>query len=135
MLPLLEPVCEAFVTHHQPQQHGHGDAPRWQVFAAVEGTVGYLWYLGLVMSAAGAVFVMAAGRSHDVPEEMLGQDAKGICHADRYTAYPAMQQVQEGQITLALCWAHPRRALREAERSRPALNPWAAAWLTRLSGL
>jgi transposase len=54
---------------------------------------------------------------------------------DRYTAYPAMKQVQEGQITLALCWAHQRRDFIEAERGQPALNAWASAWLTRIGNL
>ena len=135
LLPLLEPVYEAFVAHNRQQRHWHGDETRWQVFATVEGKVGYQWYLWLVMSAEVAVFVMASGRSHDVPEEALGPDARGILNADRYSAYPAMQQVKEGQITLALCWAHQRRDFIEAERSRPELNAWASAWLTRISAL
>jgi transposase len=135
ILPLLQPLYEAFVTHNRQQQHWHGDETRWQVFATVEGKVGYLWYLWLVMSAEVAVFVMASGRSHAVPEETLGPDARGILNADRYAAYPAMQQVKDGQITLALCWAHQRRDFIEAERSRPELNAWASAWLTRISVL
>ena len=48
-------------------------------------------------------------RGHEVPEAVLGPDAHGIFNADRYQAYPAMQQVKDGQIILALCWAHQRR--------------------------
>jgi transposase len=135
LLPLLEPVYEALRTHNQQQQHWHGDETRWQVFATVEGKVGYLWYLWLVMSAEAAVFVMAAGRAHEVPEETLGPDAKGIFNVDRYTAYPAMKQVKEGQITLALCWAHQRRDFIEVERGRPEFNAWASAWLARIANL
>jgi transposase len=135
LLPLLEPVYEALVAHNRQQPHWHGDETRWQVFATVEGKVGYSWYLWLVMSAEAAVFVMAMGRAHDVPEETLGPDARGLFNADRYTAYPAMKQVKAGQITLALCWAHQRRDFIEAERSRPELNAWASAWLTRISEL
>ena len=61
------------------------------------------------------VFVLAAGRSHDVAEALLGADAQGILNVDRCSAYPAMQQVQDGHITLALCWAHQRRDFIEAE--------------------
>jgi transposase len=135
LLPLLEPVYEALRTHNQQQHHWHGDETRWQVFATVEGKVGYLWYLWLVLSAEAAVFVMAQGRSHEVPEEALGENAHGIFNADRYSAYPAMKQVKEGQITLALCWAHLRRDFIEAERSRPELRDWASAWLTRISNV
>jgi transposase len=135
LLPLLEPVYEALIAHNRQQAHWHGDETRWLVFATVEGKVGHLWYLWLVMSAQAAVFVMASGRSHDVPEQTLGPQARGIFNADRYSAYPAMQQVKDGQITLALCWAHQRRDFIEAERSRPELNDWASAWLARISEL
>jgi transposase len=135
LLPLCEPLDEALRAHLQQQQHWHGDETRWQVFATVEGKVGHLWYLWLVLSAEVAVFTRAAGRGHDVPEEVLGEDAHGIFNADRYTAYPAMKQVKAGQIILALCWAHQRRDFIEAERSRPELNAWAAAWLARLGDL
>ena len=47
----------------------------------------------------------------------------------------AMQQVQDGQITLALCWAHQRRDFIEAGRGRPELHDWASAWLERISEL
>jgi transposase len=135
LLPLLQPVYEALRAHNQQQQHWHGDETRWQVFATVEGKVGYLWYLWLMLSAEAAVFVLAAGRAHDVPEETLGSEARGIFNVDRYTAYPAMKQVKEGQIILALCWAHQRRDFLEAERSRPELNAWASAWLARIGNL
>ena len=55
-----------------------------------------------MLSAEVAVFTLAAGRGHDVPEGVLGDDARGILNADRFTAYPAMKQVQAGQVTLAL---------------------------------
>src|SRR5262249_9049176 len=60
---------------------------------------------------------------------------RGIFNADRYKAYPAMQQVKEGQITLALCWAHQRCDFIEAERGHPELNAWASAWLDRIAEL
>lgn len=135
LLPLLEPVYQALRTHNQQQKHWHGDETRWQVFATLEGKVGYQWYLWLVMSAETAVFVLAAGRSHDVPEGVLGDDARGIFNADRYSAYPAMKQVKEGQVILALCWAHQRRDFIEAERGHPELHAWASAWLERIGAL
>ena len=75
------------------------------------------------------------GRGHDVPEGVLGDDAHGIFNADRYQAYPAMKQVQAGQVVLALCWAHQRRDFIEAERCRPELHDWASAWLERIAAL
>jgi transposase len=105
------------------------------VFASTEGKVGYQWWLWLVLSAEVAVFTLAAGRSHEVAEEVLGDDAAGIFNADRYSAYPAMKQVKSGQITLALCWAHQRRDFIELERGRPELNAWVSGWLARISTL
>jgi transposase len=135
LLPLLEPLDEALRAHLREQQHWHGDETRWHVFASTEGKVGYQWWLWLVLSAKVAVFPLAAGRAHDVPEGVLGESGRGIFNADRYTAYPAMKQVQAGQVTLALCWAHQRRDFIEVERGRPELNAWASAWLARISAL
>ncbi len=135
LLPLFEPLDEALRAHSRQQQHWQGDETRWLVFASTEGKVGYQWYLWLVLSAEVAVFTLAAGRSHDVPEEVLGDDARGILNADRYSAYPAMKQVKAGQITLALCWAHQRRDFIEVERGRPELHGWASAWLERIAAL
>ena len=109
LLPLLEPLDEALHAHSRRQTHWQGDETRWHVFASTEGKVGYQWWLWLVLSAEVAVFTLAAGRSHEVPEEVLGPAAQGIFTADRYSAYPAMQQVKAGQVILALCWAHQRR--------------------------
>jgi transposase len=134
-LPLFEPLGEALRAHLWQQAHGHGDETRWPVFATVEGQVGYLWYLGLVMSPEVAVLALAAGRSHEVPEALLGAHAQGIFNADRYAAYPAMKQVKDGHVTLALCWAHQRRDFIEAERGRPELHAWASAWLGRIGEL
>ena len=119
LLPLFAPFDFELLSHLREQQHWHGDETRWLVFASTEGKVGHQWWLWLVLSAEVAVFTLAAGRSHDVPEGVLGDDATGIFNADRYTAYPAMKQVQAGQVILALCWAHQRRDFIEAERGRP----------------
>jgi hypothetical protein len=135
LLPLWAPLDEALRGHLQQQQHGPGDETRWQVFATVEGKVGHLWQLWLVPSAQVAVFTLAAGRGHEVPEEILGDEARGSFNADRYAAYPARKQVKAGQITRAWCWAHQRRDFMEAERGRPELRAWASAWLTRIREL
>ena len=51
------------------------------------------------------IFILAAGRSHDVPEEHLGPVAgPGIMVVDRYKAYQAVDKVKNGLIVLAFCW-------------------------------
>ena len=72
MVPLLEPVSEALVKRSQGQRLWHADATRWLVFVMLEGKVGYRWYLWVFHSREVVIFILAAGRSYDVPEEHLG---------------------------------------------------------------
>jgi transposase len=92
LVPLFEPVYEALVRRSQGQPLWHADETRWLVFATIEGKVGYRWYLGVFHSAEVVVFVLAAGRSHDVPEEPFGPvEGRGILVVDRYKAYQAIE--------------------------------------------
>jgi len=131
LLPLFEPVYDALVAHCQKQPLWHADETRWLVFATVEGKVGYRWYLWVFHAAEVVVFVLAMGRSHEVPEDQLGPDAKGILVVDRYSAYKAIDQVKKGTITLAFCWAHVRRDFLEVARSWPQLESWGLEWVER----
>src|SRR5262245_19623981 len=135
LLPLFEPIYEALVAHSRRQALWHADETRWQVFATVEGKVGYRWYLWAFHSAEVVVFVLAAGRAHDVPEEHLGPDAQGIMVVDRYKAYQAMAQVKQGLIVLAFCWAHVRRDFVTLARAWPDQEGWAWAWVARIGAL
>ena len=48
--------------------------------------------IGMVIIAV--IFILAAGRSHDVPEEHLGPvESPGIMVVDRYKAYQAVDKV------------------------------------------
>ena len=106
MVPLLEPVYEALVKRSQGQRLWHADETRWLVFVMLEGKVGYRWYLWVFHSREVVIFILAAGRSHDVPEEHLGPVAgPGILVVDRYKAYQAVDKVKSGLIALAFCRA------------------------------
>jgi transposase len=129
LLPLFEPLYEAMAEHSRSQPLWHGDETRWQVFATVEGKVGFRWYLWVVHAAEVVVFILAQGRAHDVPEGYLGPDATGVMVVDRYKAYQAMDQVKRGVIVLAFCWAHVRRDFLEVARSWPDQQGWAFAWV------
>jgi len=135
LLPLFEPVYDALVAHSRKQPLWHADETRWLVFATVEGKVGYRWYLWVFHAAEVVVFVLAMGRSHEVPEDQLGPDAKGILVVDRYSAYKAIDQVKKGHITLAFCWAHVRRDFLEVARSWPQLESWGLEWIERIGEL
>jgi transposase len=135
LLPLLEPLYEALAAHSRQQPLWHGDETRWQVFATVEGKVGFRWYLWVVHAEAVVVFILAQGRAHDVPEDYLGPDAAGIMVVDRYKAYQAMDQVKRGVIVLAFCWAHVRRDFLTVARTWPDQEGWALDWVGRIGAV
>src|SRR5262245_32586416 len=130
--PLFEPVYQALAEHSRRQPLWHADETRWQVFATVEGKVGYRWYLWAFHAAEVVVFVLAQGRAHDVPEDYLGPDAQGILVVDRYKAYQAIAQVKQGLIVLAFCWAHVRRDFLTVARTWPEQESWALSWVERI---
>jgi transposase len=135
LVPLLEPLYEAFVEHSRQQTLWHADETRWLVFATIEGKVGYRWYLWVFHGRDVVVFVLAAGRAHAVPEEHLGPDAHGILVVDRYKAYQVIEQVKKGLIVLAFCWAHVRRDFVGVARTWPEQEGWALAWLEGIGKL
>jgi transposase len=135
LLPLFEPLYEALAAYSQRQPLWHADETRWLVFATIEGKVGFRWYLWVFHAAEVVVFVLAAGRSHDVPEEHLGPDAEGILVVDRYKAYQAIAQVKNGQIMVAFCWAHVRRDFVTLARTWPKQEGWALAWVERIGNI
>lgn len=136
LVPLFEPVYEALVKRSQEQAFWHADETRWLVFASIEGKVGHRWYLWVFHSAEAVVFVLAAGRSHDVPEEHFGPvQGRGILVVDRYVAYQAIDKVKSGTIVLAFCWAHVRRDFLGVARSWPEQQTWALAWVEQIGEL
>ena len=133
--PLFEPVYKQLIEHNQKQKFWHGDETRWMVFATVEGKVGYRWFLWVVHSEEAVVFILDSGRVHDVPEKHLEPVKDGILVVDRYSAYKAMQQVKDGLIVLAFCWAHVRRDFLAVARSWPSEEEWTLEWVNRIGQL
>jgi len=136
LVPVLEPVYEALVKRSQGQKLWHADETRWLVFVILEGKVGHKWYLWVFHSSEVVIFILAAGRSHDVPEEHLGPvEGPGIMVVDRYKAYQAVDKVKSGLIVLAFCWAHVRRDFLATARSWPDQEAWAMGWVKRIGEL
>jgi transposase len=136
LVPLFEPVYEALVRRSQGQRLWHADETRWLVFASIEGKVGHRWYLWVFHPAEVVVFVLAAGRSHDVPEAHFGPvEGRGILAVDRYKAYQAVDKVKSGLIILAFCWAHVRRDFLSLARSWPDQESWALDWVAQIGTL
>ena len=136
LVPLLEPVYDALVKRSQGQALWHADETRWQVFATIEGKVGYRWYLWVFHSRQVVIFILAAGRSHKVPQEHLGPvEGPAIMVVDRYKAYQKVDKVKDGLIVLAFCWAHVRRDFLTAARNWPDQEAWAMGWVQRIGEL
>ena len=135
LAPLVEPLSAALGAHHQRQHLWNADEPRWFVFASSEGQVGYQGYLWRFQSAAAVVFVLAAGRSHDVPEAPGAPVSEGLVVVDRFRASKAIDQVKAGPLILACCWAHQRRDFIELARSGPEPQSRANGWLERIGEL
>lgn len=132
---LFEPLYQACVEHNQGQKHWHADETRWLVYASVEGKVGHRWVLWVFHSEEAVVFVLDSGRAHDVPEVFLGPVEEGILSVDRYGAYKAMEQVKDGTILLAFCWAHVRRDFLGVAKSWPSEEGWAMGWVEQIGAL
>jgi transposase len=135
LTPLFEPLYEALIEQQRQEHHWHADETRWLVFATFEGKVGHRWYLWAVQSEQAVVFLLDPGRAHDVPEDHLGAEAFGILNVDRYSAYKAMQQVKEGRILLAFCWAHVRRDFLAVARDWPSEQAWGLRWVADIGTL
>jgi transposase len=135
LVPLFEPLYQALIEHSRGQTLWHADETRWLVFVTVEGKAGYRWYLWVFHSTEEVVFVLAAGRSHEVPEAHLGLVEEGILVVDRYKAYQAVDAVKEGRIVLAFCWAHVRRDFLTLARTWPEHEAWALGWVEAIGKL
>ena len=107
------------------------------VFVKDEQHPNHAWSLFVMRSADTIVFLLEAHRTHDVPQTYL-QDQAGILEVDGASIYPAMRQVKDGRIILALCSAHQRRDFVHvlvAWKDQPTVVAWAGAWLERIGQL
>ena len=134
LVPLFEPLYQALVEHQRQEHHWHCDETRWLVFIEHEGKVGPHWSLWVFCSPQAVVFVLDPTRAHHVPETHLA-GATGIASVDRAAVYKAMAQVKQGQIVLALCWAHVRRDFLEVLTGYAELNDWVISWLEEIREL
>jgi transposase len=134
---LMQPIYDGLARHQRDQNFWQGDETRWMVFVKDEQHPNHAWSLFVMRSADTIVFLLEAHRTHDVPQTYL-QDQSGILVVDRASIYPAMRQVKDGRILLALCWAHQRRDfvhLLVAWKDQPMVVAWAGAWLERIGQL
>lgn len=133
--PLLEPIYAALRDHNVQSAFHHADETRWLVFVEKEGKNGYRWWLWVFAGEDSVVYVLDPTRSHEVPESHFPADVGGVLIVDRYSAYKAMKQVQEGKLVLVFCWAHVRRDFVRVGKGYPELKEWALTWLRQIRAL
>jgi transposase len=90
------------------------DETRWRLLTGGNKT----WYVWLLHVANAVYYTIKDSRSKDVIEELLGSFS-GTLMCDGYAAYTALAKQRKGQIVLAHCWSHVRRAYVEIQNSFP----------------
>ncbi len=133
--PLFTPLYEAIRARHVQSAYFQADETRWKVFVEKAGKTGHLWWLWLFAGEDSVVYVLDPSRSHDVPQSHFPDDVRAVMMVDRYSGYKAMQQVKEGKLLLAFCWAHVRRDFVRVGKGYPELTAWALGWLSRIREL
>jgi transposase len=133
--PLFTPVYAALQARNREAPYLQADETRWLVFIDTAGKTGHRWWLWVFLGSDTVVFVLDPSRSHTVPETHLPSAGGHVLMVDRYSAYKAIAQVQDGVIVLAFCWAHVRRDFVKVGQGWPELKTWALAWLRRIRDL
>jgi len=134
ILRLVEPLNQALIGKLRSEDHWHADETRWAVFVALEGKVGYRWYMWVFHSASVVHFVLDASRSTQVVQDELDGVDSGIISCDRYAAYKRFARLNPG-VLLAFCWAHQRRDYLELANAYPHLLAWAMTWVNAIGEL
>jgi transposase len=133
--PLFTPILEAVRDRNRQSSYKLADETRWLVFVEQQGKVGFGWWLWVFHGEDTVMYILDSSRSHQVPEDHYPPQADGVLMVDRYGAYKAMNQVKNGTLILAFCWAHVRRDFVRAGKSWPQLKAWALEWLQRIREL
>jgi len=134
--PLFQPIHQAMLVQQRQERIFHNDETGWKVFEAVDGKVGYKWYLWVTRSPSVITFTMATGRSTHVLEDCFAEHPieKMIIICDRYSAYKKFAKNKE-HVILAFCWAHVRRDFLDAAKRHPDDEDWMFQWIDGIGEL
>ena len=136
--PLFKPLLAQLVEKQLTEALFHNDETGWKVFEAIEGKVGYRWYLWVTQSPSVVYYAMAPSRSGDIPINYFsGLDKtleQVIVVCDRYSGYKRLAR-ENKVILLAFCWAHVRRDFLDAAKSWPDLERWMFTWVEMIGEL
>ena len=137
LTPLFAPIQQAMQQQQAQETLFHNDETTWKVFEAVEGKVGYKWYLWVTRSTSVISLTVATGRSTKVIENQFSDHCKEpiIIVCDRYSAYKKFAREHADFVVLAFCWAHVRRDFLDAARSYPEDEAWMFQWVEAIGEL
>ncbi len=107
--PLFEPLYRALLQRNPLSTFAQADETRWMVFIDQEGKTGHRWWLWVFLGSDTVVLRLDPSRSHEVPKGHFPAKANLVLMVDRYSAYKAMAQVNQGKVVLVFCWAHVRQ--------------------------
>lgn len=133
--PLFEPLYRALLQRNPLATFAQADETRWMVFIDQEGKTGHRWWLWVFLGSDTVVFRLDPSRSHEGPEGHFPAEANLVLMVDRYSAYKAMAQVNQGKVVLVFCWAHVRRDFVRVGKGWPECKTWALSWLRRIRNL
>ncbi len=135
---MFKPLRRRLVEKQLSEELFHNDETGWKVFEAIEGKVGYRWYLWVTQSPSVVYYAMAPSRSGDIPiDHFSGLDEhleQVIVVCDRYGGYKRLAR-ENAAIVLAFCWAHVRRDFLDAAKSWPDLQSWMFSWVETIGEL
>ncbi len=138
IVPLFEPLIEKWVEKQLSEDLFYNDETGWKVFEAIEGKIGYRWWLWVTQSRSVVYYTLAPSRSGSIPIEYFsGLDKhldRVIVVCDRYKGYIRLAR-EVPIIVLAFCWAHVRRDFLDAAKSYPNLNAWMLDWVELIGEL
>ena len=136
--PLFAPLCVQLVKKQLTEKLFHNDETSWKVFEAIEGKIGYRWWLWVTQSPSVVHYILAPSRSGDIPIDYFSALDKHlewvIVVCDRYSAYKRLAR-ENRMILLAFCWAHVRRDFLDAAKSWPDLQAWMLCWVEMIGEL
>ncbi len=132
---LLSPIYRAMRAKHRSRTYLQVDETPIRYLDPEETGASRQGYFWVYHDPGGEVlFQWSTGRAHDAPKEFLG-DFQGTIQCDGYSAYTALVNAREGRVKLAHCWAHVRRAIREASSESPRLAAWFLGQIQAMYGI
>ena len=132
LMPMLDALYKSLAVESREDSQWNVDETGWMSFIRQADKKGFLTWMWVFASKKVVLYVQDPSRSSKVPMAHLGEKARGIIIADRFSAYSKLAKLIPG-LVIAICWAHFRRDFINAGKSYERLGPWALVWKKRIA--